>query len=229
MGWGLPERGWARGAAAADGAPSASSTKRSPRAPPRRMPGSTEPRAAGELGEEEPRGLRAPEPPAGGCARCSPAGPTPAPRSPPRAREPPSARPRRVLTSRGPLYPGPWRADMPPGRTHPAVSLRRGPRPGPQPPRSALPRRGGECSGRRRRRGWGRGPRGQRGRRRRARPGRAQRPGAEAHGQVEPPPRQLRRGLCRTGERGLSLRPALRAAAWRGVRGAGAEGRLAVM
>ena len=59
--------------------------------------------------------------------------------------------------------------------------------------------------------------------------GTAQRPGAEAHGQVQPPPRQLRRGLCRAGERGLSLRPALRAAAWRGVRGAGAEGRLAVM
>lgn len=96
----------------------------------------------------------------GSCAQGSPA--RPGRPDPPSARP---ARPRRVLTSRG--QPPPWRADMPPGRTHRAATQRGGP--------CADPRRRGPLF-RGAGRGQGGGTGGQRGRRRAWRGNRSARP-----------------------------------------------------
>lgn len=117
----------------------------------------------------------------------------------------PLARPRRVLTSRGPLQPRRRRSDMPPGCTRRAASLGGGPFPGPgrRGPRfrGAGARGGGAC---------GAGVRAAGGA---GEEGAAGDPGA----QPPAPPWTLRRA----GGWGCSLGSALRRAAGRGERGAG--------
>lgn len=88
-----------------------------PPEPPRRWETGRETAARRRLhpGQPRPAGARAPQP-------------APVAQYPPLPAPAPS---RRVLTSRGPMYPGRRRADMPRGRTHPADSPCRGPFPGP--------------------------------------------------------------------------------------------------
>lgn len=178
-----------------------------PAARPRRMPGSPEPPRP-DSGQRVCQWAPGPARWGSWClsdrretAPRQPGGQPPALRSPPsKCRSPLSSRPLRLLTSRGPLQPGRWRADMPPGCTHRAASPRGGPFPG---PRRRGPRSRGAGSGRGGGAGWAGGPTGSAG-------------GGERGGEnprAQPPKctrvqrPQLRRGLWPAGEWDLSRDP----------------------
>lgn len=122
-----------------------------PAARPRRMPGSPEPPRP-ESGQRVCQWAPGPVRWGSWCqsdrretAPRQPGGPASSPPQPAQLVQIPlSSRPLLWLTSRGPLQPGRWRADMPPGCTHRAASPRGGPFPG---PRRRGPRSRGAGSG----------------------------------------------------------------------------------